>query len=127
MHSSRTILGKRWSTTCSWNCSKMGSQTFQIVTCVVVLLSSCVGPTQSLIIKENPMRLRILEYSSTDGSLLKVLNSRYSDLVVGEEVEQSSQVVLECSSLMGPLRWIYSGDGVSLNTSKLNLHTSGNL
>lgn len=77
------------------------------------VLFSVVGQVESMVIRENPVRLRVLEYSSKNGSLAKVLNSRYSDLVVGEEVEENSQLVLECSSSYGPLRWIYSGDGVS--------------
>ncbi|CAL8142877.1 unnamed protein product [Orchesella dallaii] len=77
----------------------------------IFLVLDNVHPVESLVIRDNPIRLRVLEYSSKNGSLQKVLNSRYSDLVVGEEVEDESQIVLECASLFGPLRWIYSGDG----------------
>lgn len=82
---------------------------------IVVIVAGCLflASVESMVIRENPVRLRILEYSSKNGSLAKVLNSRYSDLVVGEEVEENSQLVLECSSSFGPLRWIYSGVGVS--------------
>lgn len=86
---------------------------FLLIVCNGLIFSSIV---HGLIIKQNPIRLRVLEYSSRSGSLQKVLNSRYSDLVVGEEVDKDSQIVLECSALAGPLRWVYSGDGVCTNS-----------
>lgn len=82
------------------------------LSCGVILLSVFQVAVECMVIRENPVRLRVLEYSSKNGSLSRVLNSRYSDIVVGEEVEKDSQVVLECSSNFGPLRWLYAGIGV---------------
>jgi len=92
---------------------KSANHSFGLFVSLLLLLVVSSRVIFSLSIRDNNVRIRILEFDRDSRKLVQVVSSTNSDIILGEGISIENPVVLECRSSYGPVQFDYKGDGVS--------------